>query len=211
MLIKVCGMRNPENIEQVAKLKPNLMGFIFYPKSKRYIDKIDPTMINNKLFEKIKKTGVFVNALIGEVFLGVDTYQLDYIQLHGNEAPEYCEEIKSMNMPVIKAFNLDEAFDFSILKDYQPFVEYFLFDTKADNLPGGSGKQFNWGILEKYQLDKPFLLSGGIGPDDAEKVAEVKHPQLAGIDINSKFETEPAMKDVEKVKIFINEIRGIHL
>ena len=209
MLIKVCGMRNPANIEKVAGLKPDLMGFIFYPKSKRYIDKIEPTMINNKLLDKIKKTGVFVNALVGEVFLQVDTYQLNYVQLHGNEAPEYCEEIKSMNMPVIKAFNLDEAFDFSVLKNYQPFVDYFLFDTKVDNLPGGSGKKFNWGVLEKYKLNTPFLLSGGIGPGDAEKIAEVQHPQLAGVDINSKFETEPAMKDVEKLKTFIEEIRNI--
>lgn len=209
MLVKVCGMRNLENIEKVAGLKPDFMGFIFYPKSKRLVDALEPGMLSSKLFTNIKKTGVFVNALISEVFLQVDKYELNYVQLHGNEAPEYCEEVKSMNMPVIKAFNIDEAFDFETLKGYQAVVDYFLFDTKADNIPGGSGKKFNWDILKRYQLDTPFLLSGGIGPDDAAVVAEVNHPQMAGVDINSKFEIEPALKDVEKVKGFIEAVRNL--
>ena len=133
-------------------------------------------------------------------------WDLEVIQLHGKESPEFCKQLKQAGFIVIKAFSVDELFDFITLKAFIGSCDLFLFDTKS-LLPGGTGKKFNWQLLNNYQLDIPFFLSGGIGPDDLNVIRELSHPQLFGIDINSGFEVSPALKDIEKVGIFISKIR----
>lgn len=208
MKVKVCGMRNPENIEKIIKLKPDYMGFIFYPKSKRYIGDIEPTMLTNGLFKKTKKVGVFVNELLRDVVVQSNTYGLDLVQLHGNESEEYCYELHCMDVPVIKAFGIDDDFDFHSTSDFAKYCDYFLFDTKIGNQSGGTGKKFDWGILENYNTNIPFFLSGGIDVQDLDEIKKIDHPQLYGVDINSKFETEPAIKNVNKVEEFIKNLKG---
>jgi phosphoribosylanthranilate isomerase len=149
--------------------------------------------------------GVFVNADLEAVILKVLNCELGYVQLHGSESPEYCQEVRTYPVKVIKAFGVGRDFDFSQLEPYLPHVDYFLFDTKAET-HGGTGVQFDWSVLDAYKLDKPFFLSGGIGPNDVERIQNFRHPQLVGIDLNSKFETEPAYKDIEALKTFIGAV-----
>jgi len=207
LLIKVCGMRDPENIAQVAELNPDYMGFIFQPISSRYVGQ-DP---NLSVFERvpptIPKIGVFVNedpdVLIGQC----KKYGFFGAQLHGTETPDYCRVVGESGLTVIKAFSLHDAFNFSITEAYTSVAGYFLFDTKGQ-LAGGTGLKFNWEILDRYRFRVPFFLSGGIGPGDAQKLKSIGHPQLFGIDMNSGFETAPALKEVGKVKKFMEEIRS---
>ncbi|HTN21324.1 MAG TPA: phosphoribosylanthranilate isomerase [Pelobium sp.] len=197
--IKVCGMKIPENMEAVSGLKPDFMGFIFYPPSKRFIG-LDFEVNHLKAIDKnIIKTGVFVNATINEVVEFGKLYGMQAIQLHGSESPEFCQQVKAQGFFTIKAFGVDDTFDFTELNQYQAHVDLFLFDTKSDQY-GGSGVTFNWQILEKYKLDTPFMLSGGISLDNLDEVLTLKHPQFYGVDINSKFEIEPGLKDIEKLK-----------
>ncbi|HBL76584.1 MAG TPA: N-(5'-phosphoribosyl)anthranilate isomerase [Prolixibacteraceae bacterium] len=205
--IKVCGMRDPENIAGIASGGPDFMGFIFYPKSKRFTGFDAQTEILNAFPEKIQKVGVFVNETPEQIFATSRVWKLDAIQLHGQETPDNCRQIQYSVLPVFKAFSIDESFDFEILKAYQDYCDYFLFDTKGQ-FPGGTGQKFNWALLEDYQLDVPFFLSGGIGPDDVESIRNFRHPQLFGIDINSGFEISPGLKDIEKVRKFISEIKS---
>lgn len=203
MKLKVCGLRDKQNIEQVAQLQPDFMGFIFYPKSKRYVgdDFVMPEITND-----IKKVGVFVNADFDKVFHTVVKYNLDAVQLHGDEDAYYCEDLfinfaqnlSTKNVMIIKAFGVDDNFDFSALEPYQSFCDYFLFDTKTKDY-GGSGHQFNWNVLDKYDNKKPYFLSGGIGLDEMKNLSKLKIPAFA-IDVNSKFEIEPGLKDIEKIK-----------
>ncbi len=203
MKIKVCGMKYPDNILEVASLRPDYMGFIFYKGSKRFVgDDFEMPEIDSS----IKKVGVFVNEQLEIVYDKINRYKLDFVQLHGNESPEFCEHLPGSN--IIKAFGVSEAFDFSALEEYTPFCKYFLFDSIAGQT-GGSGKKFNWAILSAYQLDIPYFLSGGIGPGDKHLVEKASQdPYLCTIDVNSKFEIEPGLKDVSKLKILINEIHG---
>jgi phosphoribosylanthranilate isomerase len=200
--IKVCGMKFTANREAVEKLPVDFLGFIFYPKSKRFVgENTDPG-----LFTSAKtKVAVFVNENAFEILGLAKNLGFDYVQLHGKENPKTCQLLKDQGLKVIKAFNLNEDFDFMSLKNYKKSVDYFLFDTKTD-LPGGSGKKFNWEILEKYQGNVPFFLSGGIGTEDAEAIRKLQHPQLFGIDLNSGFEDEPGVKNIEKLKEFITKI-----
>lgn len=194
MLLKVCGLKDPENIKQVAALKPDYMGFIFYPQSKRFVgdDFVMPTISPD-----IKKVGVFVNANSRYIIDKVDEYKLDLIQLHGDEKPEFCEVLNHI-VPVIKAFGVDETFDFEKLVSYKTKCTYFLFDTKTMEY-GGSGKQFDWNLLGKYNNSVPYFLSGGIGFEEIEKVQSSKC-KVYGTDVNSMFEIEPGIKDIEKLK-----------
>lgn len=204
--IKVCGMRDQENILQIADCNPDYLGFIFYPKSKRYVgEKIDVGSVP----KQIQKAGVFVNEEIDELLKICHTNNLQVAQLHGNENPEYCKKVKEADLVVFKAFAIDQSFDFSVLNNYSGTVNYFLFDTKGD-LPGGTGEKFEWKLLDNYKLDIPFFLSGGIKPEDVLKIKAIIHPQLYGVDINSGFETAPAMKDVSKVSQFIKSLRLIY-
>ena len=197
MIVKVCGMRDTENIREAEALGINLMGFIFWPKSSRFVSE-RPAYLPNR----VKRVGVFVNEDIETVKSLSDEYNLDYIQLHGHESPEY---VAQMERPVIKAISVNDRDDIATYKAYEDVVEYFLFDTKCLSV-GGCGKQFDWSILSAYDGKKPFLLSGGIGPDDAEKVKNIRHPKCIGIDLNSRFEITPGIKDINKLKQFLEQL-----
>ena len=203
MKIKVCGMKFRENITAVSELEIDYMGFIFYPKSPRNFEgKIE--------FESksIQKIGVFVNEKIAVIAEKIEENDLDVIQLHGNESASYCKELKKM-FPEIefwKSFSVDEKFDFESIKIYQS-IDKILLDTKGKNF-GGNGIQFDWKILENYKMEKNIILSGGISPEDVLKIKEIqsKVPQILGIDINSRFETEPGRKDVDLLKNFMKNL-----
>ena len=196
MKLKICGMKYPENILEVGSLLPDYMGFIFWEKSARYFDGEMP-----ELPKSIKKTGVFVNESIPVILEKIEKYDLQAIQLHGHESVEFCLELKTKLDPfieIIKVFSVDENFDFSILKAFESVCDYFLFDTKG-KLPGGNGTTFDWKVLEKYPSTKPFFLSGGIGPTEMDAVNEILKTNLPiyAIDINSKFEIEPGLKNIQ--------------
>ncbi|MEN8890872.1 MAG: phosphoribosylanthranilate isomerase [Wenyingzhuangia sp.] len=207
MKIKVCGMKFSENLKAVAGLQPDYMGFIFYEKSLRHFEGEIPVLNQN-----IKKTGVFVNASIDEVLQKVHQYGFKAIQLHGSESVAYCKELSShdLDIELFKVFSIKDEFDFSVLKDYEPFVHCFLFDTKGKD-KGGNGYTFDWSVLKKYPSTKPFILSGGIGVDQIEKVKEIMSTGLPiyALDINSKFEKEPAVKDMVLLQQFFKEVKGI--
>lgn len=199
MKVKICGLKQDENIGEILKLKPNFIGFIFYPKSPRFVDYKTLSFLKD-LKNKVKKVGVFVNEKIETVNKIVETLNLDYVQLHGNETPKYCQEIE--NCKIIKAFGVSENFDFSETEKYLKIADFFIFDTKTKSY-GGSGKTFNWQVLKKYNFDKKFLLSGGIDIDTSNELRQFKHNQMFGVDINSKFEISPGLKNVEKISQFL--------
>ncbi|WP_316749887.1 phosphoribosylanthranilate isomerase [Pedobacter gandavensis] len=205
-LLKICGMLHPENISQVAALQPDYMGFIFFKGSKRYAGVVLPEVLDT-LSENIKRTGVFVNETLETVLQLVDKYQLDALQLHGAESPEFCQVLKLKlksaikEVQIIKAFGVNEAFDFSRLNPYVGIVDYFLFDTQTPD-HGGSGMLFDWQLLQKYSLDVPYFLSGGIGVESVEMLNRITDPRLFAIDVNSKFEIAPGLKDLAKLKEF---------
>jgi len=180
-------------------LKPDYIGFILYDKSKRFVS--DFTQI--EIPSSVKKVGVFVNETIEEIIEKVNQHTLDFVQLHGNETSEYCEKLAAKNIKIIKAFSVDENFDFSAIKTFEKHVSLFLFDTKGNNY-GGNGIKFNWELLQNYTGKTPFLLSGGISINDAEEIKNFKHPAFLGIDINSGFELEPGLKNINEIKEFKN-------
>ena len=200
MIVKVCGLKESQNIQDIVSLDIDWIGYNFYKPSSRYIT-IVPT-INNEIHQK--KVGIFVNESMDIVKDYIDKYDLDLIQLHGNETPEYCINAQS-HIPIIKVFRIYEDFDFDMLDDYR-MAEYFLFDTETKNY-GGSGIKFDWNILNYKPICRPFLLSGGIGPDDVDEILKIGHLQFKGIDINSKFEISQGIKDVEMVNKFVADIR----
>lgn len=217
--IKVCGMREPENIRALNALDVDMMGLIFYPKSPRYVRSIPvsagivPDRAASLLRPKAKFVGVFVNEMPQTVVTHAYNYRLDYIQLHGNETPTYIDNLKRTLIPdilpdvkIIKAISIREADDVKRWRQYEGHIDLLLFDTKCKTV-GGSGEQFDWSVLSTYDGDIPFLLSGGIGPQDAESIKQFKHPMFAGIDVNSKFEDAPAHKDINKLQNFISSIR----
>lgn len=200
-------MKFAANIAAVASLQPDYLGFIFYGQSPRFISDVSAELIKY-IPSEIKTVGVFVNEDLEVVKKKVNLYQLKAVQLHGNEAPGYCADLKSTfgGIEVIKAFGVDEEFDFSILDVYNDVVDYFLFDTKT-KAHGGSGKTFDWKILENYELNKAYFLSGGIDLEHAAAIKQIEDSRLYALDINSRFEVEPGVKDVEKVKAFITAIK----
>lgn len=207
MKIKVCGMRERSNIEEVVALQPNFIGFIFYEKSARFVADLLNEEYIRSIPKNIKKVGVFVNASPGHIVDTVKKYDLQYAQLHGNELPDMCRSLRQKGINIIKAFSIDENFNFNMLNNYKSFCDMFLFDTKGAS-PGGNGVPFNWNILSKYDNEKPLFLSGGIGPDNIESVIELsKKIRIYGIDVNSLFETEPGMKDVTKLEKLFGQIR----
>lgn len=208
--IKVCGMRDPENVSGVVAARPNFIGFIFYPPSKRFVGLKPVPEILDVIPDSVKKVGVFVDETPEKVLDIYRNWKLDVVQLHGHETPDYCRQFQSLGVTVFKAFSVDESFDFATLEAYSEGCDYFLFDTKGQ-LPGGTGQKFNWQLLKNYKGLIPFFLSGGIGPDDLEAIRNFEHPRWRGIDINSGFEISPALKDIEKVKNFIFEIRNTKL
>jgi phosphoribosylanthranilate isomerase len=205
--IKVCGMRDPENISGVVAARPDYLGFIFYPKSKRFVGFEPSPKVLGVVPDSVKKVGVFVDEAPEKVLEVYQNWKLDVVQLHGHETPEYCRQIQNSGITVFKAFSVDESFDFATLDTYSGVCDYFLFDTKGQ-LPGGTGHKFNWELLKNYKGDIPFFLSGGIGPDDLEVLRKFDNPRWCGIDINSGFELIPGLKDVDKVRRFIKGIRN---
>jgi len=207
MKVKVCGMKYSENINQISELRPDYMGFIFYNKSSRFVyDILMPSQLK-KLPKSIKKVGVFVNETISEIETISKKYKLDYIQLHGDESSMFCKELKENKHKIIKAFQIDDTFDFSILNEYKGNVDYFLFDTKSKTY-GGSGKKFNWNVLSNYDNKTPFFLSGGINEKDISEIKKLKTLHIEAIDINSCFEISPALKNIPKVSKFIKRVEN---
>ena len=193
MKVKICGMKYLENIVEISKLEPDYLGFIFWKNSKRYFDASLPA-----LPESIQKVGVFVDASYEEIAEKIRFYKLDVVQLHGLESVEFCRRLKNENVKIIKAFSLSPDFDFEVLRNYEAVCDYFLFDTKG-KLPGGNGQTFDWDLLKKYTLQKPIFLSGGIGLEEIPLIKALDLPVFA-IDMNSKLELEPGLKDIKKCK-----------
>jgi phosphoribosylanthranilate isomerase len=204
--IKICGMRESDNIKEAADLKPDLLGFIFYSHSLRYAYEILDPEITASLPGNIRKTGVFVNADYNYITRIIRKYPMDIVQLHGAETPELCRQLTNEGIAVIKAFNTNERTDFNLYSDFIPYTEYFLFDAKASGY-GGSGKKFDWKMLDRYDLGHPFFLSGGINSNDVKNILEISNPSFYGIDLNSRFEIKPGLKDIRALKTFISDIR----
>ncbi|MCI6518269.1 MAG: phosphoribosylanthranilate isomerase [Prevotellaceae bacterium] len=202
MIVKVCGMRDSENIRAIEQTKADLMGFIFHPKSPRFVASLPEYMP-----KKQKRVGVFVNASLEQILAKAQKFSLEYIQLHGDEPPAFCSELKNRGLKVIRALRIANADDIIRAESYN-MSDLMIFDTKTE-LYGGSGKKFNWQLLENYKGCVPFLLSGGIRSDTFEEIKAFFHPQFAGIDLNSGFEISPALKDVGKLNNFIEKIKGM--
>jgi len=207
MIIKICGLKFPANIKEIATLNIDMMGFVFYEKSPRFVGRdFDKTYLH-LLPESIRKVGVFVDENEALVLQKTQDYTLDVVQLHGNESVAYCQILKSKNISVIKAFSIDDAFDFALLEHYQKFCDYFLFDAKGKR-NGGNGIPFNWNDLKKYQLNTPFFLSGGVGVNNIDDALAFTHSQLVGLDINSKIEVAPGLKSLELAHFLTTKIRN---
>jgi len=214
MRIKVCGMKFQENIEAVAALQPDYMGFIFYEKSARFFDGQIPSLPKN-----IKKVGVFVDASLEYILEKIIEYDLQAVQLHGKESSAFCDALKRHpefisgfhQVEIIKVFSIKETFDFSVLQAYETVCDYFLFDTKGKN-PGGNGYTFNWEVLKNYPSTKPYFLSGGIGLVEVDNLVTFlknkKSNYCYAIDINSKFEIKPGLKDIDRLKEFKNKLKN---
>ncbi len=200
LLVKICGMRDPENILRIAAHEPNWIGFIFYPMSPRYVG--DAFQVPASLSPCVKRVGVMVNESIPQIKSLASTHHLNFVQLHGHETVEDCKALYEAGISIIKAFSIDDAIDFASTHDFQPYVEYFLFDTKGKYY-GGNASRFDWKLLEKYVGHIPFLVSGGIGPEHLVDIEELQHPRFVGIDVNSGVEISPGQKDEGKVKAII--------
>lgn len=201
MLIKVCGMRDANNMLDVAACGIQWMGFIFYPQSPRYFLE---TVI--EVPDNIRKVGVFVNADPAEMLSIYNRYKLDYLQLHGNESPELCRKLREKGYRIIKAISVSSEEDIRKTGEYESAVDYFLFDTHCTGY-GGSGQTFDWSILKYYEGQTPFLLSGGIRLELLPQLLRFSHPQLIGFDLNSGFESAPGLKDAKRIQSFINQLK----
>lgn len=216
--MKVCGLREPENIDAIIDLGVDYVGFIFYDRSSRFVGKTKLAQWleeNEDRFAKTKKVGVFVNAEVDYILNTVHDYKLDYVQLHGNESAGYCQELKLLwsvstlrKARIVKAFSITPDFDFAVTNAYAGSCPLFVFDTGGQKAHGGTGVKWDWDKLAEYQSPVPFLLSGGIGPDDAESVRQLDHPQFAGLDLNSRFEEEPGLKDVALLGKFLGQLKA---
>lgn len=194
-------MKDAANITEAARLAPTLMGFIFYEKSPRYAGDLDPQVVRS-LPGSINPVGVFVNASVAEIDTICSRYGIKIVQLHGDESPEFCLKLKEKDYTVLKAFGIGQNADWERIKPYEGAVDMFVFDT-ATPARGGSGQKFDWQLLDTYPLATAYLLSGGIGPDDIDRVIAAMRPKMAGIDVNSRFETAPRIKDIDLLRNFI--------
>ena len=201
MIVKVCGMRDAENIREVEALGVDWMGFVFHRTSPRFVGELP-----DYLPQRAKRVGVFVDETEEQIMETVQLFRLDMVQLHGQETPDFCNRIRSKGLKVIKAINVQNRFPSEEVSFYEGACDYFLFDTKTP-LPGGSGQKFDWSSLSAYRGTTPFLLSGGISPDDADRVEAFVHERCIGIDLNSRFETSPAYKDIHLLQSFIDKIK----
>lgn len=204
MLIKVCGMREPENIRDVAALQPDMMGFIFYPSSARYAGNLAPS---ETTCPGIRKVGVFVNEQRERSLQLALRYRLDAVQLHGEETPEACRFLRNRGLQVIKALGIESPSDFLRTSAYEAVCDLFVFDTKTTSY-GGSGRCFDWSLLEEYKGTVPFLLSGGLALEHAAQLKRITHPRFVGVDVNSRFELAPGLKDCETLSRFLQILRS---
>ena len=204
MKFKVCGLFNDKNIQEVTELNPDYIGHIFWRKSVRYVENSTP-----ELKKGIKKTGVFFNSNIENIYDKIESHGLSCVQLHGEESPQICKQIKDNGIEVIKSFRIDDYFDYNILNKYEDYCDLFLFDSKSE-LPGGTGKSFNWENLIKYDLKKEFFISGGIGLHSVDSLFELFKMNLPiyGVDVNSKFENENHLKKIDELKTFIQIVKN---
>ncbi|SDS01236.1 phosphoribosylanthranilate isomerase [Formosa sp. Hel1_31_208] len=211
MKLKVCGMKYRDNINEVAQLLPDYLGFIFYEKSSRFFDRNLP-----EVPESIKKVGVFVDASVDAIIENIETHHLQAVQLHGQESPKCCQAIRefchstSRTVEIIKVFSIKTDFDFSVLKAFEKACDYYLFDTKG-KLPGGNGYAFNWDVLQDYPSTKPYFLSGGIGLNEIKSLRAFKNTKASkycyAIDVNSKFEIEAGLKNTIELEKFKHELQ----
>ena len=196
MKLKVCGMREVTNIKSVLALKPDLMGFIFYPKSKRFVDALSLRDID---FGTTQKVGVFVNEKLDSLTEKVKKFDLDYVQLHGDESSSYLAAVKYLGVKVIKVFRILDQLPIDQILAFEQEADYFLYDTLSLEY-GGSGKNFQWNILNESPSSKPFWLSGGVSIESLKALGLIDHPGLIGIDVNSKLESHPGMKNIELLR-----------
>ena len=204
--IKVCGMRESVNIQELLEIRPHYVGFIFYDKSPRFVgEQLDAELLLS-VPKTTKKVGVFVNSNFDYILKNVRKYGLDFAQLHGSETPEFCRSLRSKGVNVIKAFAIGKEFNFGQLNNFKQHCDFFLFDTKGEN-PGGNGQTFDWQLLNQYNNQKPFFLSGGIGLDQVDALAEMGHLNLHAVDLNSGFEISPGLKDIAKIKEMVSRLR----
>jgi phosphoribosylanthranilate isomerase len=201
--LKICGMKDMENILEVSAAAPDYMGFIFYKASPRYVG--DDFEIPQGVDSRIKRVGVFVNESTEVIIQLVKKHQLDTVQLHGEEPPSQCQTLKALGVEVIKVFSIDSQFDFSSLIPYETVVDYFLFDTRG-KLRGGNGIPFDWRMIDGYKGHVPFFLSGGIDSENVTEVKKLKHKQLFAIDVNSGIEDRPGIKNKEKLNVLLMEL-----
>ena len=194
-------MRNGENIRAVEALGVDWIGFIFYPHSKRYVGQQ-----LTYLPQRAKRVGVFVNESSETILEMVTTYGLDIVQLHGDESPYFCKELRQQDIQVMKAFGINDHLPLEKIVTYEGSCNYYLYDTQTPQY-GGSGRQYDWDLLQYHQGSTPFILSGGIGPDDVAAICAYKHPMCIGIDINSQFEISPANKDIQSIQQFIKSLQ----
>jgi len=194
--LKICGMRDSVNISEVAGVRPDYMGFIFYKDSPRYVgENVEFPPISSS----IQKVGVFVNEQTERIIRNVNDYQLDLVQLHGNETIDQCKKLKDAGIEIIKAFSVDEDFNFNVINPFKKYVRYFLFDTKGKYY-GGNAKTFSWEILKKYDQELSFFLSGGVSPDNVNGIVDLKGMNIHAVDVNSGVEDSPGLKRIGKVK-----------
>jgi phosphoribosylanthranilate isomerase len=203
--IKICGMREHQNVMDLSELKPDWMGFIFYEKSPRYFFNAKEPVKMEMLKRTTNRVGVFVNETSERILEVHAKFELDFVQLHGNEHPEQCRELADQGLKLIKAIPVAAENDLEGMDAYAPYVSYFLFDTKGA-FHGGNGTRFDWNLLKTRRFSKPFLLSGGVSPADADELNAFDHPDFEGVDINSKFEETPGKKNLLLVKTFMQRI-----
>ena len=207
MKVKICGLNNPENLQAIQVFKPDLLGFIFYEKSPRCLDLNRMEKPIQELDTNAKKVGVFVDAAVEKVLAYSQLLGLDYCQLHGDESLDYAKTIKATGLKIIKVFRIGKAgIQKQQLDAFDGLCDYFLFDTNTKNY-GGSGKKFDWTIINQYKGKTPFILSGGIGPEDAALIEQVDHSMFAGIDLNSRFESEPGLKNTDSLNQFFTALK----
>ncbi|WP_234736279.1 phosphoribosylanthranilate isomerase [Tellurirhabdus bombi] len=206
MKVKVCGMRDSGNIQALISVAPDFIGFIFYDKSPRFVgEDLDENLLK-AIPQRIKKVGVFVNTSPDFILRTMKKYNLQYAQLHGTETPDVCRNLRNRGVSIIKAFSVDDSFNFSMVNNYKPSCDFFLFDAKGESY-GGNGTAFDWKILNRYDNDKPFFISGGIGLNNIDELENLKHLKVYGVDLNSKVELEPGVKDIEQIRAIIQKFK----
>lgn len=205
MQIKICGMKYPENILEVLALNPDFMGFVFNPKSTRFVGNLELSTLQS-IPKEIKKVGVFVNESLENILTYIHKYDFDAVQLHGFENKKLCRQIKDeAKISVIKVFSVMNAYNLKVTKEYDDVADLYLFNTKTDPY-GGDEQKFNWNILYEYTGEKDFLLGGNIGMDDVKEIRKIEHPKMIGVNLNTRFEIKPGLKNVDLLRVFIEEL-----